>query len=885
MRPAFTKMASNVGGHTVPLQKFVHLSYFQRNAIANPQRNSGMVEILRDNGQHEPRPPQRTSSTKRPRRPYVEEHREDLRQADSPHTVRKAQSFYTQRPQRTHYDSASDKRSVITDWHYHRPSNVQYGDPIAYPYTRPPDRRLEMPPEYQDLIPQQTLPNGPPYERRNAPPGMQQVGPQGYHGIQPPEPHHMGYSETPLPIAANNQHLELTSANAVCHNCTLRAQHFKESQEAKQHALWALQVERFMTMKPTGDPEYDEAEDLYRKLFDEGKEAGGETKNRVELEGLKEARDRMKNDQAKSKQAEAIAKGDWSTGIDVMATDCRLAYRQRCTDLQKEKKYEELERWLRQTWPTPGADLWAVENGDQLCDILEARGASEDPHFFNKAFDLRKDVWAGRIALQGSKDRDTVQTGLRLAECTQKQINALLKNPNTTEDEKNVSIPHFNQEAVKAFRQIWELWDPENPCDADEGITTAGQRLGHLYFCQAKYGEARGVLQPLWDGRKAKYLPLSEETMVAGMDLSRSCFHLRDYPAAKVVFEDIWDVMKFFRREPLDDIIEVGHYLSLTYGQLKDFPMAESTSRWVWETAKTNFEPEDLRIFRAQYQMGWAMVKQNRYEEAEGVLTEAFSGYTATPDPATHRLGKITCGQSLGEAIFKQGGRCSEAFALLRDARNERAQPGGTDNFEVLESDHLYGCVLVERATLQNTRRNESLQNASRILSRIWQGRAQANGEIAKLGRPRVLEAGRCLVLALVRLSDFRNAEETLKEVLAYEDSGSESRSSENLASSRRLGAALMNAGRYEMAKDVFERLCSAQNSPQTSAGAFEDGCCHVVCLTEAGRYQEAERRVGEVASIIERPNVCDHNPLARVTLEGLRKSVAPSRTKKKPKK
>jgi tetratricopeptide (TPR) repeat protein len=749
-----------------------------------------------------------------------------------------------------------------------------------------------MPPEDQDLTPQQALPNGPLYEQQDEPPGMQQVGPQGYHGIQSPKPHHTGYSETPPPIAANNQCFELTSADAVCHNCIYRAQHLKESQEAKQHALWELQVERFMTMKPTGDLEYDEAEDLYKKLFGECKEVGGETKNGVKLEGLKEARDKMKNDQAKSKQAEAITKGDWSTGIDVKAADCRLAYRQRCTDLHREKEYEELERWLRQTWPTPGADLWAVENGDQLCDILEVRGVSEDPRFFNQAFALRQGVWAERKALQTSKHRDTVQTGLRLAECTQKQVDAC-----TTEDEKIASIPHFNQEAVKAFRQIWELWDPENLCDADEGIMTAGQRLGHLYFCQAKYEEARGVLQPLWNGRKGKYLPLSEEIMVIGMDLSRSCFHLLDYLAAKVVFEDIWAVMKLFRREPLDEIIEVGYYLSLTYAQLKDFPMTESTSRWVWEAAKTKFEPGDLRIFRAQYQIGWAMVKQNRYEEAEGILTEAFSGYTASPDPATRRLGKITCGQSLGEAIFKLGGRCSQAFAFLRDAHNERAQPGGTDNFGVLESDHLYGCVLVEHATFQNTSRNELLQNASRILSRIWQARTQANGEIAKLGRPRILEAGRYLILALVWLRDSRNAEITLKEVLTYEGSGSESKSSESLASSRHLGVALMNAGRYEMAEGIFGRLCSAQTPQQTLAGAFEDGCCHVVCLMEARRYPEAERRVEEVASIIERANICDHNPLAGVTLEALRRSIALgksvplrksislSRTGKKPKK
>jgi tetratricopeptide (TPR) repeat protein len=874
-------MANNVGVHAVPLQKFVHLSYFQQNAIANPQRSSGMAEILKENNQHESRLPQRTSSMKRPRRSHVEERREDPRQADFPHAVRKAQSFYHQRPQRTHHDSASSKGSVITDGHYTRPLNVQHRDPIAYQYVRPPEGRLGMPPEYQDIIPQHALPNGPLYEQQNAPPGMQQVGPQGYHGTQPPEPHPMGYSETPLPITANNQHSGLTSANTVCRNCELLAQQLKESQEAKQRALWALQVERFMAMKPTGDLEYGNAKDLCRKLFDECKKVGGETKNGVELEGLREARDRMKNDQAKSKQAEAIAKGDWSTVIDVKAAGCRLAYRQRCTDLHREKKYEELERWLRQTWPTPGADLWAVENGDQLCDILEVRGASEDPHFFNKAFGLRKDVWAGRKALQGSKHRDTVQTGLRLAECTQKQVDALSKNPSITEDEKRVSIPYFNQEAVKAFRQIWELWDPENPCD---GIMTAGQRLGHLYFCQAKYEEARAVLQPLWDGRKGKCLPLPEEIMVTGMDLSQSCFHLRDYPAAKVVFEDIWGVMKFFRRERVDDIIEVGHYLSLTYGQLEDFPMAESTSRWVWETAKTDFEPGDLRIFRSQYQTGWAMVKQNRYAEAEVVLTEALSGYTTTPDPAMRRLGKITCGQLLGEAIFKLGGRCPQAFAVLCDVRNERAQPGGTDSFEVLEGDHLYGCVLVEYATPQNPRRNDLLQDASRILGGIWRARAQANEEIAKLGRSRILEAGRYLILALVQLGDSRNAGETLREVLTYEGSGNESKSSENLASSRRLGAALMNARRYDMAKDVFERLCSAQNSPQASAEAFADGCCHAVCLTEARLHPEAERRVEEMARIIEGANICDHNPLARATLGALRKSIAPGKTRKKPK-
>ena len=84
---------------------------------------------------------------------------------------------------------------------------------------------------------------------------------------------------------------------------------------------------------------------------------------------------------------------------DKGAEECRLSYRLWSTALrdQGREKYQDLEGWLRTTWPrteqqqlTETVTRWMLENGDQLCNVLELQDR------FDKASALRPDLWVAR---------------------------------------------------------------------------------------------------------------------------------------------------------------------------------------------------------------------------------------------------------------------------------------------------------------------------------------------------------------------------------------------------------------------------------------------------------------------------------------------------------
>jgi tetratricopeptide (TPR) repeat protein len=653
----------------------------------------------------------------------------------------------------------------------------------------------------------------------------------------------------------------------VCASCKDREKELDKSREATkvlehkcralEHKCWALEIDQFKTLKPDDNLQYVEAENLYEKLESKWKELGEEADQKGKLISLKIAFVDMQIERKEYLRAEKIARNAREECKDEDTNDGRLIYRQLCKILRQREseKHPKLEALLRETWPTGEkhqSDFpWTLENGDELCSVLELQGA------FEAAYVMRKRLWEERGGKQGKGHKDTVQTGIWASQCSIKGSAAFEKSFG------DLGRRVAYEQAMKIVKEIWELWDPKIPSEADVGILTAGHLLGYLHYCQRAYTDARRILEVVWKERKIRFIQSPEDTMLTGHYLSQTYFQLRDYPRAESVFEEIWDAMKFARGETSQNRVLNAYHLSIDC--LENPSTTGSKKKPVPERGGSHLPSETLEVL---FEIGRAVLNQGKYQNAACILQEVYDAYRAAPENEPHYEDTLICGRYLAEAIAKQGGRCLEATTILKEVLEEQAQRGRKDEFEVLECRYLYARLLKELAESQSTSQKESFQKAEEALVSLWQTRNKTKPP--GLERHRMLETGHCLVSALSSLRKFSEAHRVLGEVCEFEGKGTGEKSCESLTFCHSLGISLMDLGKDKLATELFQRVWDTRKRPLLWTGVLEDGYYLGLCRMKQQQYPQAKEVLEDVEKMIEEAQIGDQKSLTKAVRESL---------------
>jgi hypothetical protein len=630
---------------------------------------------------------------------------------------------------------------------------------------------------------------------------------------------------------------------------------------ALEYERWALEVDQFRTLKLDGDS----AEKLYEKLKNKSKEFGEEPNQKAKLLSLHTAFVDIQIERKQYLRAEEVAIKTWEEYKDEDTDDSRLSYRQLCKALRHQgaEKYSDLEELLRETWPArnkkhQSQPLWILENGDELCSVLELKGE------FESAYALRMRLWRERKKKQSERHKDTVQTGICASQCKFKERAAFEKGWGPAQK----AVAYEN--AMEIVKEIWELWDPNLPSETDVDILTGGHMLGYLYYCQRAYTEARRVFEVVWKERKALFTQSAEDTMLTGHYLSQTYFQLKDYPKAKPVFEEVWNAMKFMRRKTSEEVVLPAYHLSIDC--LKNRSTTGSENKSVSERAKSHLPFETLK---AWFEIGWAVFNQKNYEDAACILQEVYNAYRAAPNAELRYEDIFVCGRYLGEAIAKQVNGCSKATTILERVLEGQTQHGTKNELEVLECRHLYGCLLKEFAESQSPSLNESFQKAEEELKSVWQTRYNTN--LPRLNRSRMLKAGYCLASALISLRKMSDAQTVLDDVWKFEEGATEENLLESLAFCHSLGISLMDPGRHqmgtkelEMATDLFQRVWDISKGPPRLTGVLEDGYHLGSCRMRQLQYPQAKEVLEEVAKMIADAELRDRGRLPKAVREAL---------------
>jgi hypothetical protein len=743
-------------------------------------------------------------------------------------------------------------------------------EPPAFQNIGPSHLPQYMPPEWQNMTP----PGLPQY----LPPGAQIAMPSEFQATRPMGSHSIRATHSHLTSQTDSEHNGDECAN--CNDLKERLKNTQEEIKTLQRKYWPFEVEHFKALKPNEDVEYDEAEKLYKDLTDSfySLEVGAGQLNKLLC--LKNAYVAMQIRRKEYQRAEEVIKKTWKNWRDKDADESRLSYRYWSMALREQEKYVVLEGWLRRTWPDRGgeeqsdiATLWMFENGDQLCDVLELQGKT-DASCFNNAYDLRQNLWTQRKKVQGLYHKDTLQTGLSAALCRIKQVEELEESPDLTESERRLDIPFYTQQAVKALKQIWELWDnSKERSKAALDILTGGHKLGFLLYRQKAYNEAKRILQVVWVERKARFMHDPQTAMLTGHYLFLTHIRLGEIQDAQLIFEEVWNGMKFVRGGSSEGSVLDAYHSSIEF--LRNASTTESASKLVAEPRETQTSGEYREMLEAFFEIGRAFLRQEKYQEAESILQEVYSAYGAARGFGPHHDHTLTCGRYLGEAIAKPG-RCLEAARILNHVLERRAQPGMENELEVLDCHHLYDYLLTKHAKPEDPSQQipKPVQEPENVFNRVWQTRNEP--VTPGLDGDKLLKCGRSLVSTLINSGNFPDAERVLGEMWSLENRAAEEKSSESLAFCRHLGISLMDRSQYAMATGVFQRALAQQKALQSWAGAAEEGYYLGVCLMKQQLYPEAESMLVEVTAIIERADLCKNCPLAKATtatLDGLRRA------------
>jgi tetratricopeptide (TPR) repeat protein len=799
-----------------------------------------------------------------------------------------------------HNDVPDTQRSVVSDEQPRRPVNEQHQDYSGYHNAEPRRRQPEEPMREQHIgaaeeyypreqFAQYPIPPpadndrgfqgrdtgqpgrmnfrqadlqyaGPGHYSDDAAPGPPHINPQGRGNITPTkaplqhvlpqrqmEPQDMGTTYSPSGRPTSSEQAEVESRCKELEEA-LEAYHHEIEELKRNHKrdFWPFEVEEFRKFKPRNDEEYAKADEIYEKLDAEFRSLEVAADQRRKLLSLRNAYLEVQIGRKNYVLAEKLAKDTTENWRDEGAEECRLGYRLWSTALrdQGREKYQDLEGWLRTTWPrteqqqlTRTVTLWMLENGDQLCNVLELQDR------FDKASPLRNDLWNARKNTLGEWHKDTVQTGLSVArcylkQCHLKQIAAREIDPSVSESDK--ANEYFRLLASIALRDIWKLWNNEQErSKAASDILTGGHMLGQLHYCRKEYDEAKTVLEEAWAARKAQSPQGLEDTILTGHYLFLTYAQLEEYSKAKLIFEEVWHTLKFVRQStPQDSILNVYHFSMDCLRQGSTTGTGDSAAP---EPLGNQVVADKGEIPKSYVEIGKVFLGDGKYQEAESILREAYNAYKTADGFGPQDDNTLSCGRCLAEAAARQG-RYPQAAQIFDEMLTGWSNQGpDAEREDQVETRRLYCDLLMKRASLAgspNTTSPEIVTLYNKVVAVLAPMKQNA------FKRPEMHKCARNLLLALVRSKRFDDANHMLDEVLGYEQSVSDEILSQPFL--LELGKSAMAGNQHPMAAELFDMALAAQNGSQDWDGAPEAGYSLGFCLTKQGKYHEAMEKLGD---------------------------------------
>lgn len=644
--------------------------------------------------------------------------------------------------------------------------------------------------------------------------------------------------------------------------------------EELKRQLWIREVEIFCSMQPKDSDGYAET---YRKLTeeftllgldvdqpessDQQKFSGGETmpyyqKKLLRLHNSYVQTQVNRQDYRSVEELQAFPRmiKDWS---DINTAEWRQAYSLWCTVLRKSGD-EFVQDYLRDIWPktkTEGesteARLWRLQIGDELCDLLGASkaGIALRERMLEDREKAHKELHD--VTVQARLRQDTVLTHLSLAQIYLDQLHAINPDQSRTSGKRSALC----EESVAILEKIW---DDEPRLEPTSTMLTVGQKLGCLLYReyrQDQAGKARTILEAVWRTRKA-HLPRDlEDTLITGHYLFLTYVHLQEYSEAKSVFEEVWRTTEFMRKSHSDRTLNF-------YCLLTDF-LRQNAPGGAKYGAATNLlgnsnDPDQLKLCM---EIGMVFFRDKKYPEAECILRQAYNAYkTSGVLGLRQNDDALACGRCLAEAVAEQT-KYSSALQIFEEVLPERAR-GDSEAHQAdeLRFRRLYSDVLMKQANCEISSNFRSPKivglyvQATEVFPQIVQ-------DVFK--RPEMHKCARHLLLELVSLRKFAEAESLLEKILEYPEFVSQ----EILPCSFRykLCKSVMEVRNYEMAIGLFGKMMERPKGGQEQLRAQDVSGDLGYCLLEAGKPEEALNVFENTREILSKACQAVEDAIARV--------------------
>ena len=475
----------------------------------------------------------------------------------------------------------------------------------------------------------------------------------------------------------------------------------KSADEKAQKEIEALKIRLYHSVKEA--KKYEEAERLYHEIVTE---KGLTTSDDPKIHAFKSSFVGMLMEQAKFEEAEPISRSVWEKRkgpSDDWSDEAKQSHRQLCSILRSLKRFDEVENMHRTMYHKATKDAWALENGDDVCQILAEQKKYEN------AKTMQHDVWIERQRQLGRRDERTIRTGARVIEFIEKLI-ACTGHRDGSDAQRRLSNTR-----KKAFEDEYEvylgdIWDTQLHPEPYTEILDAGHKLGNVHFLRKAIPAAKDVFERVWEGKKLKYGEDDASTLSTASLLGKVLrSNPETVPRAIEIFHDVWLARKATTGSDDLETIVSGEDLAQAYHSVLDLANAESMYKWIMDRKAQKYGRTAPETVAARWILGQILYKQGalRNREAVLVLGELYH-YWRQSSPRS--VMTLQCGSMLAWALSNSDDNANEALGIIRGVFNEKIALGQRDLF-YLESGRLLGRLLLKV---------ENIPEAEAVLESLW---------------------------------------------------------------------------------------------------------------------------------------------------------------------
>ena len=428
--------------------------------------------------------------------------------------------------------------------------------------------------------------------------------------------------------------------------------------------------------------------------------------------GLKYSFAAMLMEQKNFEEAEPISRAVLEKRManpNLLSEIAKESHRQLCSILCAMGRHRDAERMHRTMYQSETMDLWALENGDEVCQRLRERRQ------FLRAKDLQEEVWLERQKRHSPRDGLTVRSGRRFIEDL-KRLVANLDNRGDTDAVRRRN--RCDRESYESQIEITlsKIWDTRENPEPSVDILNAGHDLGAVILLQEKFSDAEAILRPVWEGKRAKFGERDINTISSGRLLGRAlCRQEKEetYREAVGVLQGIWQTNNCDAES-----LACAEDVAQAYRSLRQLPNAEYVYRWILHQKAHKPGISTQEIDDARWNLGQILYIQGNVKSRDAVIVlhelyQRFSASSPTGDMT------LQCGQMLAQSIWTQDGKPDKALKIALDVFKER-RDSAEKGVAYLESARLYSSMLLEVL---------KLAEAEGALESVWKYQAEGAEE------------------------------------------------------------------------------------------------------------------------------------------------------------